>query len=444
MTHSHNIPLALGLRAMAGRDPIRWQTAATIAWVVGVTAALGMLSQRATAASPASITPLSQQLLADAGDGTLDDFTFLDASLIASGIDQPQRLEECRRRFQELCDRLQARQAPIETRRDLAVAVLAFLHQEVLTQNYQIETTQVDQALMTGHYNCVASTILFRCLSAEMGEVPVVVATPSHVFCRYPGPARIDVETTCPDWFTLSASSAVVADHPASQASGAARTLSEVEVLGKLFYNRATDRLDSQDYSTACRLLRTALALDPADAAARENLLASINNWALQRCEAGDFTHAVQLLAQGTEISADYRPIQMNDLHVHQKWTLDLCGRQKFAAALALLEASYQRRPDVPLFDQGRFAVYGLWADSLFAQGKDTEALQLFDRAIRQHPGRPEIRQRETLALLGAVRERMQHGQHDQARSLLDRGLKRQPDSTQLKETWHDLTKLKS
>ena len=178
------------------------------------------------------------------------------------------------------------------------MAVLAFLHREILTEKYQIKTTCVDRALTTGQYNCVTSTILFRCLSAEFGHVPVVMATPSHVFCRYPGAEHLDVETTCPDWFALPINSDIIANHPANQPNIELRALSDIEVLGKLFYNRATDKLDSKKYAAACELLRTSLVLDPADSAARENLLAAINNWSLQRCEAGEYSQAVELLSR--------------------------------------------------------------------------------------------------------------------------------------------------
>ena len=414
-----------------------------VALIVAVTLVWLIATRQAVGVAPTGDTHLERQLLDDARDGRLDEFSFVEASLIASGVNQPQRLLECRRRYEELCDRFRAEESQISTPRELAVAVLEFLHREILTEGYQIKTTRVDRALTTGHYNCVASTILFRCLSAELGVVPVVMATPSHIFCRYQGSERLDVETTCPDWFALPPSSDIIANHPANQSDIELRSLSDVEVLGKLFYNRATDKLDSKEYAAACDLLRTSMVLDPADGAARENLLAAINNWSLQRCEAGDFPHAVKLLAKGAAISPDYLPIQMNDLHVHQRWALDLCQRGQYAEALALLTSSYQRRPDVLLFDQGRFAVYGLWADSLFAQGKDAEALHLFDQAVQRHPGRLDVRQREIVSILRAVQQRFARSQWAQARELLEQGLARQPDCPQLNSKVRDLTDAK-
>ncbi|MDP6553619.1 MAG: hypothetical protein QGG71_03070 [Pirellulaceae bacterium] len=415
-----------------------------LALIVAMILVWSVVTRQVIAASPTADTLLERQLLGDARDGRLDELSFLDASLIASGIDQPQRLLECRQRYEELSDRFRAQESQITTPRELAVAVLAFLHREILTEEYRIKTTRVDQALATGQYNCVASTILFRCLSAELGVVPVVMATPSHVFCRYLGSERLDVETTCPDWFALPPSSDIIANHPANQSNIELRILSDVELLGKLFYNRATDKLDSKKYAAACELLRMSLVLDPADGAARENLLAAINNWSLQRCEAGDFSHAVQLLARGAAISPDYLPIQMNDLHVHQQWALDLCQRGQFSEALALLASSYQRRPDVQLFERGRFAVYGLWADSLFAKGKDAEALHLFDQASQQHPGRLDVGQREISSILRAVQQRIERSQWTQARELLEQGLARQPDCPQLNSKVRDLTDAKS
>lgn len=441
MADSEDIPIAPSARSG------RFAPEFVRGWVVPILAMIlfwPFASREAVAASPSVEIPLERQLIDDARDGRLDEFSFLDASLIASGIDQPRHLLDCRQRFADQCDRFRAQTSRIESRRELAIAVLAYLHREILTESYQIKTTRVDQALKTGQYNCVASTILFRCLSAELGVTPVVMATPSHVFCRYPGVDRLDVETTCPDWFELPPTSEIIANHPANQANVDVRPLSDVEVLGKLFYNRATDKLEAKDFAAACDLLRMSMVLDPADGSARENLLAAINNWSLQRCEAEDFTYAVQLLAEGAAISSDYLPIQMNDLHVHQQWALDLCGRGQFSEALALLTRCYQRRPDAQLFDQGRFAVYGLWADSLFSQGKDAAALQLFDQAARLDSGQLEIKQRESASIVRAVQFRIERGQWTQARELLEQGLKRHPNCFQLKNKVRDLTNAKS
>ena len=416
----------------------------TMAFCAALLSLALLIAREADAASPSFRTSLERQLLDDARDGYLDEFSFLDASLIASGVAQTQQLAECRAMFSRHSERFRALNPRVVDQRTLAAAALAFLHQEILTAEYQITSTRVDQALATGNYNCVASTILFRCLSAEVGVAPVVVATPSHVFCRYPGPDRVDVETTCAEWFALPSPGDRVAEHPAHQATAEVRVLSDVEVLGKVFYNRATDQLDRQEFAAACELLRTSLALDSADAAARENLLAAINNWSLQRCEAEDFAHAAQLLTEGIAISPDYLPIQMNDLHVHQQWALDLCQRQHFAEALRLLERGYERRPTAELFDQGRFAVSGLWADALFSQGKDAEALICWDDARRRHPTRPEVAEREAASLLRAVQERIARGQTTAAHELLEVGLSRQPDNLLLKTKARDLTNAKS
>jgi len=400
----------------------------------------------ASATSPTMRPPLERLLLNDVRDGHLDDFTFLDASLIASGVTRSSQLEVCRQRFDVACDRfrLQLQNPRALSDRELADAILRFLHEEILTADYQIKTTRVDQALTTGYYNCVASTILFRCLSSEFGADPVVVATPSHVFCQYDGESRLAVETTCPEWFSLPTNSDLITHHPANNASADVRVLSDVEVLGKLYYNRATDMLDRQRFASACELLRTSMTLDPGDGAARENLLAAMNNWALQRCEAGDFAQAAQLLDEGAAISSEYLPLQVNDLHVHQQWAVALCQRQEFAAALALLERGYQRRPDADLFDQGRFAIYGLWADFLFSQGKDAEAWRCLDQAREQHPGRAELEQRETVSILRAVQQRLDRHQDDEARVLLNVGISRQPNNVQIRKRAHDLTDSKS
>ncbi len=389
---------------------------------------------------------LEDQLLHDAADGRLDSFSLLDASLIASGVSDPQQLAEFADRFERHCARFRSQHPYLVTQLDqtncraLASAVMTYLHRDILTATYQIESTRVDEALRTGHYNCVASTILFRCLSAELGATPEIVATPSHVFCRYPLGNDLVVETTCPQWFDVPVDSELISVHPAHRSDAQLRSLTDVQVLGKLFYNRATDRLDSNDFAAACRLLRVSLALDAADRSARENLLATLNNWSLQLCDTGQFAAAAELLTEGGRLHPGYGPFQVNDLHVHQQWALDLCRREQFADALELLERCHRRRPDVDLFDQGRLVVYGMWAGHLFRLGCDDEGLQRLDQARRRFSDRADVRQYESDSILQAVRWRLDQGQAAAARTLLESGLARQPDNPRLKSQAQKLT----
>ena len=62
------------------------------------------------------------------------------------------------------------------------------------------------------------------------------------------------------------------------------RLLSEVELLGKFFYNRGVLQLQAGDIAEGTSLLRRSLLFNAQDDDARRNLAAGLNNWAVEHC----------------------------------------------------------------------------------------------------------------------------------------------------------------
>ena len=63
-----------------------------------------------------------------------------------------------------------------------------------------------------------------------------------------------------------------------------------------MLYNRGLDDLEAGRYAEALAANRAALELDPHNATARANLLATVNNWSLAEFKAGDAAAALRLL----------------------------------------------------------------------------------------------------------------------------------------------------
>ena len=319
---------------------------------------------------------LQAQLVADTADGQLDEFDFLSAALVAGGINNTDLLREYRRLLLDRCTVL-LEQEGLSTNR--AEVLFEFLHKQLLTGKYHVEYTAPSRVLDEGHYNCVSATILYHWLCEQCGLDSTIVATRDHVLVRLPSALVQDVETTCPEWFALPSRREVRLE--------AGRPISRIQLLGKVFYNRAVCELDEQNFSQAIHLLRISLALDPEDGPALENLLAAINNWSLVAAESGNFELAGELLEEGRQINPAYAPLLVNDVHVHQQWAAELCRLGRYAQAINLLEAGYRRRDDTPLFDSGRLAIYRLWAEALFSEGRNSEARDVLEAARARHAG---------------------------------------------------------
>lgn len=393
----------------------------------------------AASAAPAGAESCEQRLLADAADGRLDHFTLFDAATIAGGANEAAQLASAQQRLESLwlevgeplVNRLPAQDRPR--------AIFSALHRLVLIRKYRAECTEVHRTLETGDYNCVTATVLYLELCRRHGIEGVAVAIPAHVYCRLQGTQSNDVQTTCKDWFEVreGRATSAVANALARQVAVQAvkpRELTDVQLLGKVYYNRGVSQLEAHDYAGAIALLKTSLVLDPADEPTRNNLLAAHNNWALALCDAGDFSAAADKLAQGRTIDAQYAPLQTNDLYVHQKWALHLCERGRYSTAIDLLQLGFERRPDATLFDGGRFAVYGMWSRTLLESNRLREALAVLDSARRRYGDHEELVKQEVQAFEGGIARLIQQKEVTAAKAMQTTALGRHPQAESLRK----------
>lgn len=380
------------------------------------------------------------QLLSDAADGRLDRFSLLEAAVIAGGVSDEAELFSARKKLQSLWLEVGAPLLEKLPAADRPRAIFSALHRLVLTGQYQAECTEVQRTLHGGDYNCVTATVLYLELCRRHGLNGSAVAIPAHVYCRLHGKQGLEVQTTCKDWFEVREGRATD-----SAAAGLAqqiapegvqpRELTDVQLIGKVYYNRGVSQLEAQNYPAAIALLKTSLTLDPQDKPASNNLLAAHNNWALALCDAGQFAAAAEKLDTGRDIDAQYGPLQTNDLYVHQKWVLHLCEQGSYSKAIEVLEQAYQRRPDSALFDGGRYAVYGMWSRKLLEGNRVDEALAVLNSARRRYGDREELLQQEVLAFEAGIARLAEQGAATEARSLRGTALSRHPHA----KTLHNL-----
>jgi tetratricopeptide (TPR) repeat protein len=291
------------------------------------------------------------RLLADASDQVLDNIDFLDACVVSGGADDFERIVHCRATFSQ--HKIRLKKLVDEHRvakAELPRFVFRYLQQEILIGPYQTLCTDVRRTLNEGAYNCVTASVLYACLCQEYGVIVEIHAATGHVFCRLRSTQAI-IETTCSNWFQLAPEQRNLNIYRAS------RCLSEVQLLGKVFYNRGIQAAQVKEFAVAVKLFRYGVQLDAQDVAAKENLLATLNNWALHECQLERFQRAVKLLEIGTSLDPKYHPLLNNDIHIHQRWVAKLCRDGRWEKAIGVLEQCCSRRVDVSLFHQMKHAV---------------------------------------------------------------------------------------
>jgi tetratricopeptide (TPR) repeat protein len=307
---------------------------------------------------PLELAPLEAGILANSADGSFRSCSLVEAALIASGVVRPDDLERqleryaaWRKQAQQLCTREMSQLAQ-------ARALFEFLHREILTGGYDARATELTRAFDEGRFNCASASVLFTALATDCGLTVHAIERPRHAMCALDiGGQRTTIETTCPDWFRWTsderreAEQSVIARTTTGPHFAAGREVRPAELVAVIYYNRGVDLLEDKQFAAAVSVNLRALRLDPENATAFGNLLASINNWSLALCEAGDYAQAAAVLARGRSLAPDHEPFRTNQRHVYRTWIQALATAGQQREALAVLAAARQADPNSPLWN---------------------------------------------------------------------------------------------
>ena len=266
----------------------------------------------------AEATRIEQRaLLLDVEDGHLDQVTLFQAALACSA---PTTMDDdtWAQHFQQHAERCarQASQAALPAQR--AELIFRYMHDRILTGAYDENVNCVRDSLRSGRYNCITSTLLYLCLCRECGLEANAVAVPNHVLVKLKLDREVLVETTHDSFHRLGLHDQRI---PRIHES---REIGDVALLGRFFYNRAIQHVQQGDYAEALKAATMSCRLDPLDASARNNLLATMNNWSIALCAQGNFKQASFLVKQGLDVAPDSPPLVANDAYVHHRWISSL------------------------------------------------------------------------------------------------------------------------
>lgn len=298
-------------------------------------------------------TPLEHRLFREAEEDRVDGRWLLAIGLAAGGERDESRIERALTDIEAWSRQIQREVGAAGVRRQ-GEAVLEFLHSHVLRGEYRCDASDLSIALSGGGYNCVGATVLFYCLAESCGLPVSAAETPGHVRALIDvsdDDNSIVVETTCRDWLRLATS------RQAARPSSEARRLSPQGLAALFYYNAGADRLVERRFAEALAANLKALRLDPANLAARSNLLAGLNNWALECHGRGDFDRAVRLLEHGLRMSPEHRPFRVNYVAIHQRWIEALVENERYEAALDCLAVARRAAPEEGYFESAALEI---------------------------------------------------------------------------------------
>ena len=139
-----------------------------------------------------------------------------------------------------------------------------------------------------------------------------------------------------------------------------------------IYYNRGVDLLNGKRFAEAARANAKAVRLDPRNATARGNLLATINNWAIDLGNSQRFAEAVNLLRRGLATDAKFEPFAQNYVHVHRQWVERLCRESRFEEACNVLSRARAEMPGRDYLRRAKDEVRQRWAKAVAAAPTQT------------------------------------------------------------------------
>ncbi|MDR0871768.1 MAG: tetratricopeptide repeat protein [Planctomycetaceae bacterium] len=318
-----------------------------------------------------NVDATEQALLDDAADGKWDNFTLFTAAAVAEGFRDADKISVYESKMNRIVANVNAAQngntsvSPKALTRELFEA----MHRDVLTQPYDINCTEISKVFETGHFNCVSATVLFNILADKAGLDVCALEMPGHALSRVKfGAESMNVETTCSSWFELQnetsrknavmerAATAPAVGNPSVATADSAATLNEVsknlreitpvQLIATIYYNKGVDFHAQKRYAEAAVANVKALQLDPNSETAWGNLMAAINNWAIEIVtDTKRYDLAAALLDQGAYLDPTYEKFQANQLHVFYHWIYDLAREGRIADAKTVYALAAQRLP---------------------------------------------------------------------------------------------------
>ena len=322
-------------------------------------------------------------LFDDAEDGKLDRWSFADAALLVSGVEDRRK----RRQYLKQLDGFdeQARQATLSAKSSYEKGdlLLKWLHKEVMAKGYVANQTDVSTILTTGTFNCVSSAALYNVFARRLGLNVRTIEVPDHAFSiLYDGTKHADIETTTPLGFNPARDPVVQSQfekktgfrYLPDRHRDQRREVGETGLLAIIYYNHGVRLTEEKKFDDALVTYFHALSLDPEFDSAIKNVLAVLANWSSALSKAGKYENALDVLHTGLELAPKDALLNNNLKAVWHEWAEAAINDSRHDEAVAILKKA---AADVPKshFDKMQAWVFIRLAEELIKQKKWQAAL---------------------------------------------------------------------
>jgi tetratricopeptide (TPR) repeat protein len=382
-----------------------------------------------------ALTDDERKLFEDARDGKLDNASFAEACLIASGVTDTAKRKEYLAKLDAIEADVRRAVEGATTAREKAGRLLKYLHEGPMKGGYESKQTDLHTILDTGKFNCVSSAVLFNVIGRRMGLDLSAVEVPQHVFSllRDRGQA-IDVETTSPIGVDPKGVKTPKGSTPADRYAGKRREVGELGLAAVIAYNHGVGMLEGKQYHEAMMASLRALCLDPTSPSAAQNTRAAFVKWELELDHAGRFEEALVVLAAGLELDPKESALVNNHKLLWHRYAQSRMKTGKVDEALEIMRRAAKAVPSEDYETKQAF-LFIEPAQDLSKAGKWDEALKLYNEALGKVDKKAavKIRDARTGLFLNRSVAAIEKGEFETALGILKDGAKLEPKDSRIK-----------
>ena len=117
---------------------------------------------------PLPRAPLEARMLVDPAAGKFQQFSLIEAALIASGVDRVPKLESYERKYAAWVAAVRRLTQNEESSLRRAEVLFEFMHREILSGGYDAQATELTHPFDDGKFNCASATVLFTALASRL------------------------------------------------------------------------------------------------------------------------------------------------------------------------------------------------------------------------------------------------------------------------------------
>ncbi len=302
-----------------------------------------------------SISQDEASLFEDAADGKLDQWTFAEAALLASGVVDAQTRQNQLKRLDALEEQARQEIAQGKTPFEQGQLLLKFLHAGPMSKGYVSQQTDLSTILEKGTFNCVSSATMYNVLGSRLGFDVRAIEVPHHAFSiLYDGADHADVETTtahgfnpsrdkkAQDEFTKLTGFAYIPDSNRDER----REVREVGLAAIICYNHGVELMQAKRYHEALLAYFRAMSLDHEFDSAVKNALAVLANWSVELSREKKHEQALNVIQTGLDLAPHDAALVNNHKAVWGQWAEMLMSDGKNDEALAVLRRAHEALPE--------------------------------------------------------------------------------------------------